>query len=120
MSKERIKLEANGVVLQATLEDNSSARAFADLLAKGETTVSMHDYAGMEKVGDLSQSLPRNDRQISVGPGDIILYQGDQITVYYGTNSWNFTKLGHVENADADELRSILGAGDIDVTFSLV
>lgn len=119
MSKQSIQLEARGVALQATLEDNTSAEALASLLADGPLTVSMHDYAGMEKVGDLPQSLPRNDRQISVGPGDIILYQGNQITVYYGTNSWSFTKLGHVEDADADELQCVLGASDVDVTFSL-
>lgn len=119
MNRRTIQLEANGVALQATLEDNTSAEALAALLADGPLTVSMHDYAGMEKVGSLSQNLPRNDRQISVGPGDIILYQGDQITVYYGTNSWSFTKLGHVENAGADELRRVLGTGNVDITFSL-
>lgn len=119
MSKQSIQLEARGIALQATLEDNTSAEALASLLADGPLTVSMHDYAQMEKVGDLPQSLSRNDRQISVGPGDVILYQGSQITVYYGTNSWSFTKLGHVENADADELQRVLGTGDVDVTFSL-
>ena len=119
MNATRIKLEVKGAVLQATLEDNSSAEAFAALLANGPLTVSMHDYAGMEKVGDLPQSLPRNDRQISVGPGDIILYQGNQITVYYGTNSWSFTKLGAVDGATAADLLSALGEGNATVIFSL-
>ncbi len=119
MSATQIKLKANGIAFQATLEDNSSAEAFAALLSSGPLTVSMHDYAGMEKVGRLPQDLPRNDRQISVGPGDIVLYQGNQITVYYGTNSWSLTKLGTVDGATAADLLSALGEDDATVTFSL-
>lgn len=119
MNATAIQLEVNGQTMQATLEDNASAQAFADLLAQGPVTVSMDDYANMEKVGPLPQSLPRSDAQISAGPGDVILYQGDQITVYYGTNSWSFTRLAHVEGATADQMRAFLGTGAADVTFSL-
>ena len=114
-----VQLEANGQTLVAVLEDNTSARAFVDLLTQGPLTVSMGDYASMEKVGQLPQSLPRSDSQISVGPGDVILYQGGQITVYYGSNSLNFTRLAHVEGATADQMRAFLGEGAVDVTFSL-
>lgn len=120
MTATELQLEVDGQTLSATLEDNASARAFADLLAEGPLTVEMDDYASMEKAGQLPQSLPRSDAQISVGPGDVILYQGDQITVYYGTNSWSFTKLAHVEGATADQMRAFLGEGAADVTFSLV
>ena len=119
MAATEIQVEANGQTLAATLENNSSAEAFASLLATGPLTVSMRDYAGMEKVGSLPTALPRSDAQISVGPGDVVLYQGNQITVYYGTNSWNFTKLAHIEGATAEQMRAFLGEGDADVTFSL-
>lgn len=119
MAATEIQVEANGQTLAATLENNSSAEAFASLLATGPLTVSMRDYADMEKVGSLPTALPRSDAQISVGPGDVVLYQGNQITVYYGTNSWNFTKLAHIEGATAEQMRAFLGEGDADVTFSL-
>jgi hypothetical protein len=79
----------------------------------------MSDYAGMEKVGSLGQSLPRNDTQLNVGAGDVILYQGNQITIYYGTNSWSFTKLAVIPNITGDELLKILGDGDVEVKFSV-
>mgnify|MGYP005785905823 FL=1 len=119
MSATKVTLEVNGQTLVATLEDNPSAEAFADLLAEGPLTVEMDDYANMEKVGRLPQSLPRSDSQISVGPGDVILYQGNQITVYYDTNSWNFTRLAHIEGATANQMRAVLGDGAVDVTSSL-
>ena len=79
----------------------------------------MSDYANFEKVGPLGFSLPRNDKSITTTPGDIILYQGNQITIYYDTNTWNFTKLGKIENLTQKELKEILGNGDVTVTFSL-
>ncbi len=115
----RVNLEANGEVFVAVLEDNSSARAFAELLEAGPVTVSMRDYGGMEKVGDLGTTLPRNDTPLEVQPGDVILYQGNQITVYYDENAWTLTRLGRVEGADAATLRAALGEGDVEIVFSL-
>ena len=63
--------------------------------------------------------MTRNDKNITTMPGDIILYQGNQITIYYDTNTWNFTKLGKIENITQKELKEILGDGDVTVTFSL-
>ena len=80
----------------------------------------MSDYAGMEKVGPLGTSLPRNDTQISVDAGDVILYQGNQITIYYDTNSWRFTRLAVIEDATKESLLEVLGTGDVEVTFFLV
>lgn len=75
--------------LNATLAENKSAVAFAELLKKGAVTVNMHDYGSFEKVGSLGSLLPRSDTQITTEAGDIILYQGNQITIYYDTNSWS-------------------------------
>ena len=106
--------------IAATLADNSSAVAFYELLQKGDVTVKMHDYGNFEKVGSLPKSLPRNDKQITTEPGDIILYQGNQITIYYDVNSWNFTRLGKVEGQTQEDLKQILGKGDVTAVFSVM
>ena len=105
--------------LTATLYDNSSSRALVDLLKKGSVTIDMHDYGSFEKVGSLPASLPRNDTQITTEPGDIILYQGNQITFYYDTNSWNFTLLGKIDGITKAELKEILGKGNVTAVLSI-
>ncbi len=112
-------IEANDRIFYASLEDNSSAAALKEKLNSGPITVEMHDYGGFEKVGSLPWDLPRNDSQITAKPGDVILYQGDRITVYYDENSWNFTKLASVGSTTKEELLSALGEGDVSVKFSL-
>ena len=103
--------------LTATLADNSSARAFYELLRHAPLTIKMNDYGNFEKVGPLGTSLPRNDTQITTSAGDIILYQGNQITIYYDTNSWSFTSLGKVDGVTQAELKKILGKGDVTAVF---
>ena len=109
----------NGKVLKILAAENSSADAFLDLLKSGDVTVEMHDYGSFEKVGPLGTTLPRNDEQITTEPGDVILYQGDQITIYYDVNNWSFTRLGKVQDLSQAELKEILGSGNVTVTFSL-
>ena len=106
--------------LAATLVDNSSAKAFAELLTEAPVTVQMNDYGSFEKVGDLPASLPRNDTSITTEPGDIILYQGNKITIYYDTNSWSFTRLGKVDGVTPAELRKVLGRGSVKAVFELL
>lgn len=101
----------------ATFEDNSSAREFQELLAQGPLTIQMEDYGGFEKVGALGSTLTRNDQRITTQPGDVILYQGNQITIYYGTNTWSFTRLARI--TDLTGLTETLGDGTVQVTFSL-
>lgn len=112
-------ITVNGTTLTATLANNSSAEAFRELLANGPCTIQMSDYGNFEKVGPLGQSLPTNNQQITTEAGDIILYQGNQITIYYDRNSWNFTRLGKINDVTSQQLRDILGSGDVSVTFSL-
>jgi len=114
-----IYAHVNGKVLKILAAENSSADAFLDLLKAGDVTVDMHDYGSFEKVGSLGTSLPRNDEQITTEPGDVILYQGDQITIYYDVNSWSFTRLGKVQDLSQAELKEILGDGNVTITFSL-
>ena len=112
-----ITSESGNHTLTASLTDNSSAVAFYELLKKGSVTISMHDYGSFEKVGSLGKTLPRNDTQITTSAGDIILYQGNQITIYYDKNSWNFTRLGRVDGKTQAELKQILGKGDVTAVF---
>ncbi len=100
-----------------TLADNSSAEALKELLDKGELTINMSDYGGFEKVGSLGESLPTNDKQMTTKLGDVILYQGDKLVIYYDTNSWSFTKLGEIENTE--NLKEALGKGEVTVTMSI-
>lgn len=115
----KIDVQIGSTTLTATLADHSSAKAFYELLKQGEITVDMHDYNSFEKVGDLPQSIVTNDEKITTEPGDIILYQGDQITIYYDTNTWNFTRLGKIDGVSQDELKKLLGTGNVSVTFRL-
>lgn len=112
-----LKITVGDQELLATFANNSSAEAFQDLLAQGPVTVSMDDYGGFEKVGSLGTTLTRNDTRITTQPGDVILYQGNQITIYYGTNTWNFTRLAKIN--DSTDLQAKLGTGTVQVTFSL-
>ncbi len=119
MEKDVFYIQVNDTVFTAKFEDHSSAEAFRTLLESGPLTVSMRDYGNFEKVGDLGQSLPQNDTSITTVPGDVILYQGDSITIYYDTNSWTFTRLGRIQNVTKEELVEALGSGDVTVVFSL-
>lgn len=95
-------------------EDNSSAEAFMEKIKQGNVQIEMHDYGDFEKVGDLPWDLPTNDEEMTTVPGDVILYEGNQITIYYDENTWNFTKLGHI-NATPEEIQEAFGGKD-DIT----
>lgn len=113
-----LKITVGDYELLATFEDNPSAQEFKQLLSQGPLTLTMEDYGNFEKVGPLGTSLTRSDQQITTQPGDVILYQGNQITIYYGTNSWNFTRLARIN--DPSDLKAKLGDGTVQITFSLV
>ena len=115
----KLKIHVNDTIFTATLEENSSAKAFAEFLTQGDMTLDMHDYGSFEKVADLPRSFPRNDKQIDTDAGDIILYQGNTITIYYDKNSWNFTRLARIDNVNKKRLQQILGKGNVKATFSV-
>ncbi len=119
MKQAQFYITANNKTFAADFADSDSADAFRKLLGEGDLTISMSDYGGFEKVGSIGASLPRKDTQISTSAGDIMLYQGDQIVIFYGRNSWSYSRLGSIEDASADDLLSAFGKGDADITFSL-
>ena len=79
----------------------------------------MSMYGGFEQVGSIGTSLPRNDVQTTTTAGDIVLYSGNQMVVFYGSNSWAYTKLGHITDQDTAEMTQLLGNGDVVITVSL-
>ena len=101
----------------ASLEDNAAVAALLERMEEGVITLQMSDYAGFEKVGALGISLPSSDRPTTTQAGDIVLYQGDQIVLFYGSNSWSYTRLGQIEELNG--WQEALGNGDVSVTFSL-
>ncbi len=99
-------------------EENASVEALKALCAEGPITIQLHMYGGFEQVGDIGASLPRDDEQTTTQAGDIVLYSGDQMVVFYGSNSWAYTRLGHITDQEADGMRSLLGNGDVTVTIT--
>ena len=112
-------IEAGEKRFYASLEDNSSAKALTEKLNPEKITVDMQDYGNFEKVGELPWELPQNDENITAVPGDIILYLGKRIVIYYGENTWNFTRIAKIGDTNKEELLSALGSGDVTVSFYL-
>lgn len=115
----KVTLSVGERTVTATLADNAACRELADLLENGPINISMSDYGGFEKVGALPQSFSTSNGQISTVPGDIMLYQGKQIVIFYGTNSWSYTRLGKIDNATAESVRQFLGNGNITLEIAL-
>ena len=118
-SQTKVRLKVGENTMTATLTDNEATRELTKLLEQGDMTIRMSDYGGFEKVGALPQSFPTSNTQITTVPGDIMLYQGNQMVIFYGSNSWSYTRLGKIDGATASNIRQFLGNGDITLTLSL-
>lgn len=118
---DKIQLTISGTTLPVLIEDNVATRALVAALREGSITYTARDYGGFEKVGALGRSLPTSDTDITTQAGDVILYNGDNIVLFYGSNSWSYTRLGKIQYKSLDELKSFLkaGGGTISVTLSL-
>lgn len=119
MEKIRIRLTVNGNSFSAVLEPGQTAEALRARLERGDIKIRMEDYGNMEKVGGLGFSLPRHDVRTVTGPGDMVLYQGNSLVIFYGTNTWSYTRLGKVEGVSSRErMLELWGTGD-DATVTL-
>ena len=114
----KLKISVNGTDLSATLADSTAAKELAEKLKAEPVTITLNEYGGFEKVGKLPWSLTKSDESIVTEAGDIMLYQGDQMTIFYNSNSWSYTKLGHIDNITGEELEDLFGEGNITVTLS--
>ena len=113
----KMTLQIGNSSFTATLEHNAAVDAFVEMMRDAPVSISMSDYSGFEKVGSLGTSLPADDRQTTTHAGDIVLYNGNQIVIFYGSNSWSYTRLGTIDDLSGWE--DALGSGDVMVTFSL-
>ncbi len=105
--------------LEVELENNSSVDALIEILQESDITYTADDYGNFEKVGALGYSLPRNDTDISTEAGDVILYLGSNICLYYGSNTWSFTRLGKITGMNESEIREALSAGEGEITVRI-
>ena len=118
---ETIKITVSGKTLPVKIEDNEATKALVAALNEASITYEAHDYGGFEKVGALGRTLPSSDTRITTQAGDVILYSGNQIVLFYGSNTWSYTRIGQMQYGSLDELKSFLkaGEGNISVTLSL-
>lgn len=114
---EKMTLQIGDSTFTAALESNAAVDALVEMMNDAPVTIQMSDYSGFEKVGSLGTSLPSDDSRTTTHAGDIVLYNGNQIVIFYGSNSWSYTRIGKVDDLAGWE--DALGSGDVTVTFAL-
>ncbi|MBO4909121.1 MAG: hypothetical protein J5476_07550 [Lachnospiraceae bacterium] len=112
-------LRINDQIIQVEWEDNESVESLKEMASDAAITIEMSMYGGFEQVGPIGSTLPSDDEQTTTSPGDIVLYSGDQIVVFYGSNTWSYTRLGKIQNMSEEELSSLLGSSDVIITISI-
>lgn len=119
-SEMKLNITIDGKTLPVILVENEATRTLVAALQESPITYEADDYGGFEKVGALGRSLPTSNQQITTEAGDFILYSGNQIVLFYGSNTWSYTRLGRIQYTTLDELKSFLkaGQGRISVTLS--
>ena len=117
--KSELTMKINGKTVSVEWEDNVSVSALRELASESPITIQTSLYGGFEQVGSIGQSLPRNDLRITTQAGDIVLYSGNQMVVFYGSNTWSYTKLGHITDKTPAELNDLLGSGNATITISI-
>lgn len=113
----KMTLQIGNNTFTAILENNDAVDTLVDMMREAPVVIQMSDYSGFEKVGSLGTSLPASNKQTTTQSGDIVLYNGNQIVIFYGSNSWSYTRLGRIDDLSGWE--DALGSGDVTVTFSL-
>lgn len=113
-----MRMSIGGTDVSVVWERNQAVDDLRTLAAKGPITVELSMYGGFEQVGPLGSNLTASDTQMTTESGDIVLYAGNQISVFYGTNSWAYTKLGHIIDKTANEMEDLLGNGDTTITIT--
>ncbi|MDO4192140.1 MAG: cyclophilin-like fold protein [Erysipelotrichaceae bacterium] len=116
-NEKMLNMMIGDTAVEVVWEDNGSVSALTELAAESPLSIQMSMYGGFEQVGPIGTSLPRNDVQTVTDFGDIVLYSGDQIVVFYGSNSWAYTRLGHIADKTQAEMTELLGSGDVVITL---
>lgn len=113
----KLTLKIDGIEVDVIWADNDSVRALKNL-AKDGLTINMSKYGGFGQVGSIGSTLPSSDTRITTNPGDIVLYSSNQIVIFYDSNTWSYTKIGHI-NLSKSELTDLLGDEDVVITLIL-
>ncbi len=113
-----MQMKINDTPVAVAWEDNESVAALKDLAQSG-LRIEMSMYGGFEQVGSIGRRMPSGDVQTSTSPGDIVLYSGNQLVVFYGSNSWAYTRLGHITDKTPEEMRELLGNGGVSVALAM-
>lgn len=113
----KMNVQIGSSTFTATLEDNAAVDSLMEMMKNAPVIIQMSDYSGFEKVGPLGKSLPTSNQQTTAQAGDIVLYNGNQIVIFYGSNSWSYTRLGKID--DLSGWKDALGSGDVTATFSI-
>ena len=113
----KLKLAINDYEFDVTLEENDATQELVEMARNEPITIRFEDYGGFEKVGPLGRSLTTDNSRITTKPGDIVVYQGNQIVMFYGTNTWSYTMLGHVD--DLTNWEAALSPDEVTAVFSL-
>ena len=100
-------------------EDNDAVQSLKELCRNQPLTIYMSMYGGFEQVGSIGTSLPQNDVKTTTSAGDIVLYSGDQMVVFYGSNTWSYTRLGHITGKTQAELTELLSNGSVIITLTI-
>lgn len=114
-----MKMMINDIAVKIAWEENEAVSALKAAVRENPLTIRMSMYGGFEQVGALGMSLPRDDTRITTSPGDVVLYCGNQMVVFYGSNTWAYTRLGHITDKTQQELSALLCASDVTITLTL-
>ena len=117
--EQALNMKIDGTAVSVAWENNASVQALRELVKEEPLEIQMSMYGGFEQVGSLGTKLPKNDKEITTKAGDIVLYTGSQLVVFYGSNSWAYTRLGAITDKSAEELTELLGNGDVSITLSM-
>ena len=119
VQKTMLQMKIGETKVKVRWEDNASVAALKELCKDTPLIIQMSMYGGFEQVGPLGTRLPSDDVRTRTASGDIVLYSGSQIVVFYGSNSWAYTRLGHIEDQDDAAMAALLGSGDVTITLSM-
>ncbi len=113
----KMNVQIGGYNFTATLEQNQAVNELIEMMKESPVTIEMSDYSGFEKVGSLGKGLTTENHQTTTTEGDIVLYSGNQIVIFYGSNSWSYTRIGRID--DLADWKRALGSGDVTAVFSI-
>ena len=117
VQEKMLEMKIAGTPVTVAWEDNDAVAALKEYCRDQILTIPLSMYGGFEQVGSIGTTLPQNDVQTTTQSGDIVLYSGNQIVVFYGSNSWAYTRLGHITDKSQDELNALLSNGDVSITL---